>query len=235
MVVASWSAPAYSVSWSLPLGVLSADQFVEPPNASSSCPPCDTAENVDALTPLPHESEPSLPSTPQSPLDVLIVKLLALPEKWYVASVCVDHVPRERRPPEDAWIVPELGRFPGVPVGELLLVVVVVGEVVVVLPVVVLPRALLVLAGEPLLSGYLMPLDLQEPAEGASVRVRRELVHHHTSKVKASSPMGTKVPSRSEPLRLKYHSMALRLEPWQFNAGVTPAADLRALVSVESE
>ena len=46
--------------------------------------------------------------------------------------------------------------------------------------------------------------------------------------------MGTKVPSSKEPLRLKYHSMALRLELSQFNAGVTPAADLRALVSVES-
>ena len=45
--------------------------------------------------------------------------------------------------------------------------------------------------------------------------------------------MGTKVPSRREPLRLKYHSMALRLELGQFSAGVTPDAALSALVSAE--
>ena len=47
--------------------------------------------------------------------------------------------------------------------------------------------------------------------------------------------MGTKVPSMTEPFRLKYHSIAFRLAPSQFNAGVTPVADLRAEVSVESE
>ena len=56
-----------------------------------------TAEKVDELTPLPHASLPS--ETPQLPLDVVIVKLLADPEKWYVASVCVDHVPADRSPP----------------------------------------------------------------------------------------------------------------------------------------
>ena len=38
----------------------------------------------------------------------------------------------------------------------------------------------------------------------------------------------------TEPLRLKYHSMELRLPLSQFSAGVTPDADFRALVSVES-
>ena len=38
----------------------------------------------------------------------------------------------------------------------------------------------------------------------------------------------------TDPLRLKYHSMALRLLPLQFSAGVTPVADLRALVRVVS-
>ena len=40
---------------------------------------------MDELTPLPHVSFPL--ETPQLPLDVDIVKLLAEPEKWYVASV----------------------------------------------------------------------------------------------------------------------------------------------------
>lgn len=172
MTVSSWSASANTVSWSDPLGTLSALQSVEPWYASSSWPPCDTRENFDALTPLPHESEPSLSSTAHAPLDELIVKLLALPVKWYVASVCVDHVPRERSPPVEAWIVPELGRLPGVPVGELPpeVVVVRVEEVEVVREVVVVVRAVVVLAGEPDLSGYLMPLEPQEPLEGASER-----------------------------------------------------------------
>ena len=60
----------------------------------------------------------------------------------------MDHVPAERRPPVvEAWIVPLLGRLPGVPVGEL-------------------PPEVVV--EEPDLGGYLMPLEEQEPFDGAS-------------------------------------------------------------------
>ena len=66
---------------------------------------------MDELTPLPHVSFPL--ETPQLPLDVVIVKLLAEPEKWYVASVWVDHVPAVSSPPVVlAWIVPAEGRLP---------------------------------------------------------------------------------------------------------------------------
>ncbi|KAI0334404.1 hypothetical protein GY45DRAFT_1318415 [Cubamyces sp. BRFM 1775] len=80
-----WLLPVYTVSWSVPLGVSSLEKSVEPEYASSKLLPDATAENVDELTPLPHVSFP--PETPQLPLDVFIVKLLADPEKWYVASV----------------------------------------------------------------------------------------------------------------------------------------------------
>ena len=76
-----------------------------------------------------------------------------------------------------------------------------------------LTEVVVVEAGEPDLGGYLMPLEPHEPFEGAS--------------------MATNSPSMTEPLRLKYHSMALRLELWQFSAGVTPDAALSALVSAE--
>lgn len=106
-----WPVPVNTVSWVLPLGVASLENDVEPEDASSRLPPDDTAENVVADTPLPHVSVP--PETPQLPLEVVIVKLLVVPEKWYVASVCVDHVPPVRRPPVVlAWIVPVLGRPP---------------------------------------------------------------------------------------------------------------------------
>ena len=57
----------------------------------------------------------------------------------------------------EAWIVPLLGRLPGVPVGEL--------------P----PPPPEVVVEEPDLSGYLMPLEPQEPFEGASKFVVRHL------------------------------------------------------------
>ena len=66
---------------------------------------------------------------------------------------------------------------------------------------------------EPDLGGYLMPLELHEPLDGASIM--------------------TKSPSMTEPLRLKYHSISFRLLPSQLRAGVTPDALLRALVSDE--
>ena len=73
---------------------------------------------MDALTPLPQVSCP--PETPQLPFEVDIVKLLAEPEKVYVASVCTDHVPPVRRPPVVlASIVPLEGSEPEPPVGVL--------------------------------------------------------------------------------------------------------------------
>ena len=71
---------------------------------------------MDALTPLPQVSCP--PETPQLPLEVDIVKLLAEPEKVYVASVWTDHVPLVSSPPVVlAWIVPLLGKLPGLCAG----------------------------------------------------------------------------------------------------------------------
>ena len=72
----------------------------------------------------------------------------------------------------------------------------------------------MVVAVEPVLGGYLMPLEPHEPFEGAS--------------------MATNSPSMTEPLRLKYHSIAFSVLPSQLSAGVTPEALLRAEVSVES-
>lgn len=56
-----------------------------------------TAENVVEETPLPHANSP--PETPQSPFDDVMVKLSTEPESVYVASVCVDQVPKESKPP----------------------------------------------------------------------------------------------------------------------------------------
>ena len=56
--------------------------------------------------------------TPQFPFDDFIVKLLVLPDRVYVASVCVDQVPADNRPPVDppdsrcAVIVALAGRLP---------------------------------------------------------------------------------------------------------------------------
>lgn len=62
-----------------------------------------TAEKVDE-TPLPQLNAP--PLTPQLPLEEVIVKLEAVPEIVNVASVCVDHVPRDKSPPklDPEWI-----------------------------------------------------------------------------------------------------------------------------------
>jgi hypothetical protein len=59
--------------------------------------PIRTAENVEALTPLPHENFPA--DTPQLPFDDVRVKLELDPDRVYVANVCVDQVPAESRPP----------------------------------------------------------------------------------------------------------------------------------------
>ena len=106
-----WLEPVNTVSCAVPLGVASLENEVEPPNARSRLPPDDTAVNVDAVTPLPHVSWPL--ETPQEPLEVFIVKLLAVPVKVYVASVCTDQVPPVSRPPVVlALIVPLEGRLP---------------------------------------------------------------------------------------------------------------------------
>lgn len=81
------------------------------------------------------------------------MKLEADPDNVNVASVCVDHVPRDRRPPsvDPEWIaliVALAGSDPEVPVGE--------GEVVV---------GVL----EPDLGGYMMPDDGHELDVGASI------------------------------------------------------------------
>lgn len=75
-----------------------------------------TVENEVKDTPLPHVKAP--PLTPQLPLEDVMVKLLPVPESVNVASVCVDHVPAESRPPIDdpptvAWIVARDGIVPG--------------------------------------------------------------------------------------------------------------------------
>jgi hypothetical protein len=56
-----------------------------------------TAEKAVWETPLPQEKVP--PETPQLPLDDVRVKLELVPVRVYVARVCVDQVPAERRPP----------------------------------------------------------------------------------------------------------------------------------------
>jgi hypothetical protein len=95
----------YTVDWTDPPGVVSLVQAVEPPYANKSEEPdvtCQadvisdmilasdvisehTAENVDAVTPLPQDNAP--PDTPQLPFEVVIVKLLAEPENEYDARV----------------------------------------------------------------------------------------------------------------------------------------------------
>lgn len=135
-----------------PLGVPSLAKLVDPPDANSKEPPEDTAENVDE-TPLPQLNAP--PLTPQLPLEEVIVKLEAEPEIVNVASVCVDHVPRDKSPPkvDPEWmalIVALAGIAPPVPVG-LDEVVVAVG------------------LGLPDLGGYFIPLEGHEPAFGALI------------------------------------------------------------------
>ena len=75
-----------------------------------------TAEKVEDETPLTQLNCPL--ETPQLPFDDFNVKLLTVPDKVYVASVWVDQVPADRRPPveepEDrsAVIVAFEGRSP---------------------------------------------------------------------------------------------------------------------------
>ena len=77
--VVLWPLPVKTVSWEVPLGEASAEKAVEPWYASSRLLPEETAENLDALTPLPQESLPL--ETPQSPLEEVMVKLLVVPVK----------------------------------------------------------------------------------------------------------------------------------------------------------
>jgi len=187
-----------------PLGVPSLVHAVEPPNASKTLLPERTAEKEVKETPLPQVKAP--PETPQFPFEEVKVKLLVDPESVYVARVCVDHVPRDRSPPTSepdcrAFMVALVGRVPGVLVSE--------GDVVVVVE----PPPLVVVTGVPVLGGYLIPLDGQEPPEGALI--------------------GTKTPSMAEPFKLKYQEIAPSEPDVQSSAGVTPAADLRADVRAE--
>lgn len=126
-------------------------KLVEPPEAKNKEPSEEIVENRVNDTPLPQLNFP--PLTPQSPFDDVIVKLEADPDNVNVARVCVDHVPRDKRPPSlvperIALIVALAGNDPEVPVGE--------GEVVV---------GVL----EPDLGGYLIPDDGHEPDSGASM------------------------------------------------------------------
>ena len=71
-----------------------------------------TAENVEALTLLPHANFPL--TTPHFPFDEVKVKMELDPAIVYVARVCVDQVPAERRPPVVlALIVALVGMLPG--------------------------------------------------------------------------------------------------------------------------
>lgn len=88
----------YTVCCVEPLGVASDVHAVEPLYARRRVLPDVTAEKVDAVeTLLPHTSAPL--DTAQLPLDVVIVKLDALPEIVYVAGVWVDQVPAVSSPP----------------------------------------------------------------------------------------------------------------------------------------
>jgi len=118
--------------------------------------PVVTTENVEALTPLPH------------------VTLELDPESVYVAGVCVDNVPAARRPPLVLDLIVAL-------VGRLSRELVDVEPSEEVLVVLIVPIVVVVIVGEPDLSGYLIPLEGQEPALGALI--------------------GTNVPSMTEPLR----------------------------------
>lgn len=82
---------------------------------------------------------------------------------------------------------------------------------------------------EPDLGGYLMPDDGHELDVGASIQflISVWLVCH------LNSPIGTKTPSTTDPFKLKYQDIALRVVPLQVKAGVTPEALLKAETSVE--
>jgi len=158
-----------------PLGSPLLDHAVDPPDARRRLLPDVTAEKVEE-TPLPQEKVP--PETPQLPFEDVRVKLEPDPASVYVASVCVDQVPRERRPPtnepdSEACIVAFVGMLPGAPVVVVPVVVVVV---------VAVPEETLVAVVPPDFGGYVIPLEGQEPASGAL--------------------MATNTPSITEPFKL---------------------------------
>lgn len=97
-------------------------------------------------------------------------------------------------------------------------------------PVGVLPPEVVVVV-PPVLGGYLRPLLAQEPFEGASMLL---VSLHATANRAGYAPIGTKTPSKREPLTLKYHSISLIAVPSQLSAGVTPVAAFSAAVSVAS-
>jgi len=80
-----WLLPVNTVNTVDPLGTPSLLKAVDPPDANRRLLPEVTAEKVVNETPLPHAKVP--PLTPQFPLEEVMVKLEAVPEIVYVASV----------------------------------------------------------------------------------------------------------------------------------------------------
>ena len=64
-----------------------------------------------------------------------------------------------------------------------------------------------VVVGVPLLGGYLIPVDGQDPAFGASATRIKIIRALNLGSMKVYLPMGTNVPSMTDPFRLKYHSI----------------------------
>lgn len=114
-----WLVPVNTGNTVCPLGTPSLENEVDPPDANRRLSPEVTAENDVSDTPLPQLNVP--PLTPQFPFEDVIVKLVNDPVSVNVANVCVDHVPRDSRPPtcevepdRMAWMVARVGKVPGV-------------------------------------------------------------------------------------------------------------------------
>jgi hypothetical protein len=194
-----WLDPVKTGKTVLPLGTPSLLNAVEPPEAIRRLPPDDTAVKVVDATPPPHANVP--PLTPQLPFEEVMVKPDVDPLKVIVARVWVDQVPNVRippivDPPWIAWTVPLVGKLPSevgvgleAPVDE-------VG---------------LEPPEPPDFGGYLIPLEGQEPALGASI--------------------ATNCPSITDPLRLKYQLIWFSAPDVQSRAGVNPDCAFKADVS----
>ena len=79
-----------------------------------------------------------------------------------------------------------------------------------------------VVVGVPLLGGYLIPVDGQDPAFGASATRIKIIRALNLGSMKVYLPMGTNVPSMTDPFRLKYHSIWFNVPEVQSRAGVNP-------------
>ena len=64
-----------------------------------------------------------------------------------------------------------------------------------------------VVVDEPLLGGYLIPVDGQDPAFGASATRIKIIRTLSVGDMEVYLPMGTNMPSMTDPFRLKYHSI----------------------------